>query len=315
MKKILITGSAGFIGFHLSSKLLRYNYSVIGIDSIEKSYGRKIKIDRLKILQKNQNFKFYKKNIDNIDVIKEKIDLIIHLAAEAGVRRSLDDPYFYVNQNINCTIKVFEFARKRKIKKIIYASSSSVYGNNKKYPSIETDSLSKPLSIYGITKIADENIAYYYKQIFKINSVGLRFFTVYGPYGRPDMSIFIFFKALLKKKIIILNNYGKNYRDYTYIDDVIFYIDKIIKKIKKRKNFFKYFNIGGQKNITLNEVVKIIEKITTKKTKIKRIAKNKLDPENSLASMKSLEKFVNFKKSTSINLGLQKTYNWIKNYI
>jgi UDP-glucuronate 4-epimerase len=315
MKKILITGSAGFIGFHLSLKLIESGYIVIGIDSIEKSYGKKIKLDRLKILKKKKNFKFYKINIKNIDSVKENVDLIIHLAAEAGVRRSLIDPYFYIQQNINCTIKVFEFAKKRKIKKIIYASSSSVYGNNKEYPSNEMMNVMKPLSIYGVTKIANENIAYYYNEIFKINSIGLRFFTVYGPYGRPDMSIFIFFKCLLKNKKIILFNHGKNLRDYTYIEDITLFINKLLSNIKNKKRFFEIFNIGGQKNITLNKVVKIMEKITCKKTSIKRIKKNKLDPENSLASMKKLEKYVNFKKNTPIDLGLQKTYEWIKNYL
>lgn len=315
MKKILITGSAGFIGFHLSKYLMELGYKIVGIDSIEKSYGKKIKFDRLKILKKKKNFKFYKKSIENIDNIKEKFDLIIHLAAEAGVRKSLEDPYFYIDQNINKTIKIFEYARKNKIKKIIYASSSSVYGNNNKYPSVEKVNISKPLSIYGLTKIACENIAYYYHQIFGISSIGLRFFTVYGPYGRPDMSIFIFFKALLKNKIITLNNYGKNLRDYTYVSDIIFFVYKLMIKIKYKKKFCEIFNIGGQKNISLNKVIEIMEKITNKKAKIRRIKKNKLDPINSLASTSKIEKFTKFKKNTDIHLGLLETYKWIKNYL
>lgn len=317
MQKILITGSAGFIGFHLSLSLLKLGHQIIGVDSIETSYGKKIKMDRLKILKKNKKFFFYKKNLTNINSIqsKGKIDLIIHLAAEAGVRKSLENPYFYIDQNINNTIKIFEYAKNKKISKIIYASSSSVYGDNKKYPSIEKDGISKPLSIYGITKIANENIAYYYKKIFNINSVGLRFFTVYGPYGRPDMSIYIFFKSLLKDKKIILNNYGKNLRDYTYVDDIITFINRIINKINYQKNFFQIFNIGGQKNISLIKVIKIMEILTKKKARLVKVKKNKLDPENSLASMKKLEKFVKFKQSTSIQTGLGETYNWIKNYL
>jgi len=315
MKKILITGAAGFIGFHLSKLLLNKGYHIIGIDSYEKSYGKKIKKERVALLNKFKNYYFKRLDINKIDKIKTKIDLIIHLAAEAGVRKSLKDPYHYVNQNINKTIKVFEFAKKNKIQKIIYASSSSVYGNNKKYPSSEHDIINKPLSIYGITKITTENIAYYYNQIFKINSIGLRFFTVYGPMGRPDMSIFIFFKSILKNKLIKLNNYGENLRDYTFVEDITKYILKIIQKIKTKNTFFDVFNIGGQKNIKLKKVIKKIERLANKKAKIKLMPKNQLDPENSLATMSKLNKFVSKEKMTTIDSGLEKTYNWINNYI
>ena len=175
--------------------------------------------------------------------------------------------------------------------------------------------ITKPLSIYGITKIASENIAYYYKQIFNINSYGLRFFTVYGPFGRPDMSIFIFFKNILQNKTIYLNNFGKNLRDYTYVEDVTDFIIKLINKSKKQKNFYDIFNIGGKKNISLLNVIKLIEKITNKRAKLKLVKKNKLDPFNSLASMNKLEKFVKFKKSTKIEKGLKITFNWIKDYL
>lgn len=315
MKKILITGAAGFIGFHLTNLLIRNGYKVVGIDSIEESYGREIKNYRILNLKKNKNFKFYKSSINKIEKIKEKIDLIIHLAAEAGVRKSLLNPYFYIDQNINQTIRVFEYAKNNNIKKIFYASSSSVYGNNNLYPSHEKMSITKPLSIYGITKIASENIGYYYKQIFNINSYGLRFFTVYGPFGRPDMSIFIFFKNILQNKTIYLNNFGKNLRDYTYVEDVTDFILKLINKSKKQKNFYDIFNIGGKKNISLLKVIKLIEKITNKKAKLKLVKKNKLDPYNSLASMNKLEKFVKFKKSTKFEKGLKITFNWIKDYL
>jgi len=315
MKKILITGVAGFIGFHLTNLLLKNGYKVIGIDSIEKSYGKDIKKHRLLILNKQKNFKFFKLSINKIDKIKDKIDLVIHLAAEAGVRKSLLNPYFYIDQNVNQTIRVFEYMRKKNIKKIFYASSSSVYGDNNVYPSHEKMIIAKPLSIYGITKIASENIAYYYNKIFNINSYGLRFFTVYGPFGRPDMSIFIFFKNILQNKKIILNNYGKNLRDYTYIDDVTHFILKLILKSNNQKKFYDIFNIGGKRNISLIKVVKLIEKISNKKAKLKLAKKNKLDPFNSLASMKKLEKFVNFKKSTKIENGLKFTFNWIKEYL
>ena len=317
MKNILITGSAGFIGYHLAQKLLVKKYKVYGIDNFSNSYELKIKKLRIKNLIKNKNFVFYKNDIKNIDKVfkKIKIDLIFHLAAEAGVRKSLKVPIKYIEQNISNTIRVFEYAKKNKIKKIIYASSSSVYGDKGIYPSNEKISLDQPISIYGLTKIGTENIAYYYHKIFNINSIGLRFFTVFGPFGRPDMSIFIFIKSLIKGKTIFLNNYGKNFRDFTYIDDVVFYILTICKKITSKKKFYEVFNIGGEKTLSLNKLIKKLEKYTQKKTKIKLMPKVNLDPDFSLASSKKIKKFTGKNISTNFDEGLKKTISWMKSYI
>ena len=201
-KIILITGVSGFIGFHLAKSLLKKKFKIIGIDNYSKSYETNIKKIRTLKLKENKNFFFYKKDLKNINsFLKNKqIDTIFHLAAEAGVRRSIEKPLEYIEENISNTIRIFEFAKKNKIKKIYYASSSSIYGDKGIYPTSEKIQTNQPISIYGVTKISTENIAHYYFKIFKINSVGFRFFTVFGPYGRPDMSIFIFIKSIIKKK-------------------------------------------------------------------------------------------------------------------
>jgi UDP-glucuronate 4-epimerase len=312
MKKIiLITGSAGFIGFHLASKYLKKRYIVIGLDNFCKTYNPKLKKLRISILKKNKNFIFYKADLDKINIIKEKnIDFIIHLAAQAGVRTSLEKPKFYIKENIEKTISVFEFAKKRGIKKIFYASSSSVYGESNIYPSHENININKPLSIYGITKSCNEDIAYYYNAIEKISSIGFRFFTVYGPYGRPDMSINIFFKAIMNGQIVNLFNEGNNFRDYTYVGDIISQI-YICTKIAKN-NFCKIFNIGGEKTIKIIDLIRMIEKIVNKKSKIRFLPKNYLDPVKSLADNKKIEKFTKYKVNTSIFEGLKKTYLWLK---
>jgi UDP-glucuronate 4-epimerase len=232
------------------------------------------------------------------------------LAAQAGVRTSVEKPKFYIRENIEKTISVFEFAKKRKIKKIFYASSSSVYGETNIYPSHEDININKPLSIYGITKACNENIAYYYKAIEKISSIGFRFFTVYGPYGRPDMSINIFFKAILSGQIINLFNKGNNFRDYTYVEDIVNQIYLSTKIVKNE--FYEIFNIGGQRTIKIIDLIRMIEKIVNKKSKIKFLPKNHLDPIKSLADNKKIQKFTKYKVNTSIFEGLKKTYLWLK---
>jgi len=313
--KILITGSAGFIGFHLSQLFLKNGHEVIGVDNLCKSYGVQPKIRRLNKLKKNKKFKFYKTDILNIKKIKEKkIKYIIHLAAQAGVRLSQEKPELFIKDNILGTIKLFEFAIKNKIKNIFYASSSSVYGNSNIFPSHENINTNKPLSIYGITKASNEDLAYYYNYVYGINSIGFRFFTVYGPYGRPDMSIGIFFRAFLKNQKIYLFNKGNNYRDFTYVDDIVNQIYSCFKKTLKKNKFLKIFNIGGESTILIKNLVKIIQKITGKKTKIILSKKNKLDPVKSLASNKDIIKFSGYSKRTSIIDGLRKVYSDLINH-
>lgn len=317
MKNIIVTGSAGFIGYHLIKFLLDKKYRIFGIDDLSNSYDVKLKKLRTLLLEKNKNFTFYKNEVKNINQIKfkKKIDFIVHLAAEADVRKSIENPYLYIDKNISATISIFDFARKKKIKNIFYASSSSVYGDNNTFPSSEDVNTNQPISIYSITKIATENIAYYYNKIFSINSLGFRFFTVYGTYGRPDMSIFIFVKAILKNRYIHLNNYGNNYRDYTYVDDVVKYIYDSIVKVKKKKNFFQILNIGGETTIKLKNLIKLLEKKIEKKAKIKLKKRILLDPINSLANSNKIKLFTGKKYQKGLNEGLDSTIEWIKEYL
>ncbi len=310
MKKIIVTGACGFIGFHLCELFQRKGFKIIGIDNFRNTYNQVYKKKRYNILKKLSNIKIYKKDISGINKIKTKnVALIIHLAGEAGVRDSIKKPNFYIEENTQNTIKIFEYAKKFKIKNIFYASSSSVYGNCNTYPSSEDLVVNKPISIYGLSKTACELIAYYYSHIFKINSIGFRFFTVYGPLGRPDMSMNIFIKSIINKKKFFLNNHGKNYRDYTYVDDIVKYIYSCFLKIQNKKNYFEIFNIGGEKNIRLDKLVKLIEKLLGIKARSKLAPKINLDPVKSLANNNKIKKFTNQKYSTSIQNGVKKTIN------
>ena len=311
-KTILITGAAGFIGFHLSKLFLENGYNVVGLDNLCKSYEVSHKKKRVQILNKYKKFNFIKKDLKEINKInqkKYKIKFIVHLAAQAGVRYSQDNPELFINDNILNTVKLFEFAKNNNIKDIFYASSSSVYGNCNTYPSKENLNINKPLSIYGITKSTNEDLAYYYNFVYGINTIGFRFFTVYGPYGRPDMSVGIFFKNILQNKKIELFNKGNNFRDYTYVEDIVGQIYACFMKTEKLNSYNKVFNIGGEKTIQIKELVKLIENITGKKAKIKLGKKNKLDPVKSLASNIAIKKFSNFKNSTLIKAGLEEVYN------
>lgn len=314
-KKILVTGSSGFIGFHLCKKLLKKGFEVYGLDNFSKSYSINLKKIRTNELLKFRKFTFFHKDIQEIEKIKIKFDSIFHLAAEAGVRKSIEKPIHYIDENISKTLKVFEFAKKRKIKKIFYASSSSVYGDKGIFPTKEKVPLDQPISIYGVTKVATENIAYYYFKIFNINSIGFRFFTVFGPYGRPDMSIFIFIKALLKNKIINLNNYGNNFRDFTFIDTIIDYLIEVFLQTKLKTSFFHIFNIGGEKNINLKNLIKKLEILTKKKAKIRKRPRINLDPDYSLADNKKIKKFVRKKIIHNFDYGLKQTVLWMVNNI
>ena len=317
IKKILITGVSGFIGFHLAKLLLKKKYKVIGIDNFSNSYEINIKKIRTSKLKEYKNFTFYKNDLSSIDsFLKVKgINIIFHLAAEAGVRRSIKKPLEYVEENISNTIRIFEYAKKNKIKKVYYASSSSIYGDKGIYPTNERVQTDQPISIYGVTKICTENIAHYYFKIFKINSVGFRFFTVFGPYGRPDMSIFIFIKSILKKKTINLINKGKNFRDFTYIDNVVSYMIAVFNKTKNNKIFFHIFNIGGEKTISINLLVKKLENFIGLKAKKRNTPKINLDPDFSLANSKKIKKFTNKSFKHNLDDGLKETIKWMKTYI
>jgi len=305
--KILITGVCGFIGFHLANLFIDNGDHVTGIDNLRKTYNPIFKKKRLSLLSKKKNFKFVKADLTKLNKFRNQhFDLIVHLAGEAGVRDSIKRPNFYIQENLQNTVNVFEYAKKNNIKNVFYASSSSVYGNCNTYPSKENLVINKPLSVYGLSKSACELLAYYYNNIFGINSIGLRFFTVYGPIGRPDMSMNIFINNILDNKKITLYNHGKNYRDYTYVDDITNYIYSCFKKIKNKKNYFQIFNIGGENSIRIDKLLSMIEKILKKKAKINYAIKNKLDPVRSLADNKKIKRFTKSKFHTPLTVGVHK---------
>ena len=281
--KIFITGSSGFIGFHLSKKLLDSGHSVHGFDSMNNYYDVKLKKARYEILKKYKKFSFTKNNLENQKVLsntilKFKPKIIIHLAAQAGVRYSIEKPRVYLDSNITGTYNIIELAKKVNVKHLLIASSSSVYGANKKLPFKEIDKTETQLSIYAATKKSTESIAHSYSNIWKVPITMLRFFTVYGPWGRPDMALFKFTKGIIDNKKIDIYNKGKMYRDFTYIDDIVNGIKALInkapnsKQLNKFKNDslssvapFRVLNIGNTRKVFLLDFIDALEKELGKK--------------------------------------------------
>ena len=317
--KILITGSAGFIGFHLCKKLLDLNYIIHGFDNLNTYYDVGLKKNRLKILNKYKKFKFKKINITNLKTLdnefkSNKYDVVINLAAQAGVRNSIDNPRDYLNSNIIGFFNILELCKKYKIKHLIFASTSSVYGDNKFFPLKEEYNTDKPLNFYAATKKSNEVMAYSYSYIHKIKITGLRFFTVYGPFGRPDMALFKFTKSINESKFLNLFNNGNHTRDFTYIDDVTESILKIIDKPSKNKAPFQVYNIGSNNPKKLKEFLKIIEKILEKKSKFNNKPLQKGDIQKTHADISKLYKKINYLPKTSLNKGIKNFINWYKKY-
>ncbi len=318
MKKILITGCAGFIGFHLTKNFLEKKFKIIGIDSLNNYYSKNLKMKRLNILRRFKNFDFKKIDLKNYDKVnsflnRKEIDLIIHLAAQPGVRVSFMKPFNTLQQNISTFSNIIEIARIKKVKKFIYASSSSVYGDTKIYPFVENDKENKPISVYGSTKLSNEIIASCYSKNFQISCVGLRFFTVYGPYGRPDMAYYSFLNNLKKNIPINVFNRGIMKRDFTYIDDVI---EAIIKVSKTNiKNNHVILNIGKGKPDKLMDLIELLQKNYGKKFKIN--FKNKIpqgDIKKTFSNISMAKKLINFKPKINLNNGIRKFVDWYKNF-
>ena len=237
--KYLLTGAAGFIGMHVAYKLLKRKYNVIGIDNLNKYYDVKLKKDRLKKLKKYKNFNFIKADIANSQKMKQifkkiKPDVVINLAAQAGVRYSLKNPHAYVDTNVKGFLNILEESKNNDVKHLVYASTSSVYGANNKLPHKETNTVDHPLSLYAATKRSNELMAHCYSHLYALPTTGLRFFTVYGPYGRPDMALYLFIKTFFKNKKIKIFNKRKMFRDFTYIDDIVNGVVNILNKIPKK---------------------------------------------------------------------------------
>ncbi len=318
METILITGCSGFIGYHLTKKLLN-NYNIIGIDNLNDYYDINLKKDRLNNL-KHKNFKFIKCDISvsrELEKIfnENKIDKVINSAAQAGVRYSIENPDVYINTNIIGFYNILENIKKHKIEHLIYASSSSVYGNNE-LPFKESNSTDNPISLYAATKKTDEILAQTYSNLYNIKCTGLRFFTVYGPFGRPDMAYFNFTKKIINKETIQLYNNGESLRDFTYIDDIV---EGIIKVLDNKKT--KIYNIGNSNPIKMLDFINILKEtlinnnlIEDYELNIELLPKQLGDVDNTYADIKEIKKDFNYKPNTNIEDGLDKFIKWYKEY-
>lgn len=331
-KNILVTGSAGFIGMHLVIELANIGYNVFGIDNINDYYDLNLKYARLancgieknniknnELIQssKIKNYFFSKIDLSNTQAIEtilkdKKIDIIIHLAAQAGVRYSIECPETYIQNNLNCFFNIINAAQKNRISKFIYASSSSVYGNLKSTPFDEKMNADMPVSLYAATKKCNELIAHSYSEIYNLQTVGLRFFTVYGPWGRPDMAYFSFTKAMFAGDEIKIYNKGELSRDFTYIDDIIEGICSLIKTDLVNK--YSVFNIGNDKPEKLMNFVKMIEKEVGKSANLKMMEMQKGDVEKTWANIEYLKNVTGYKPKTNLEIGLHKFVRWYKEF-
>ena len=329
---ILITGAAGFIGFHTAKKLLDRGDSVIGIDNFNSYYDVSLKKKRISILKKlktKKKFNFYKIDLTNTNKLqklfkKHKIKKVINLAAQAGVRYSIQNPESYIKSNLIGFANILEVCRNFKILHLTYASTSSVYGANTKQPFKESHNVDHPLQLYAATKRSNELMAHSYSNLFNLPTTGLRFFTVYGPWGRPDMALFIFTKNILENKFIKIFNKGNHIRDFTYIDDIV---DGVIKandeKVKKNNNWnpkvddpsnsrspFKIYNIGNSKPVSLMKYIGLIEKYLGKKAKKKYLNLQKGDVPKTLSDISKIKKNLKYNPKTSVEVGVKNFINW-----
>ncbi len=331
--KIIITGAAGFIGFHLSKHLINQSYDVIGIDNLNKYYDSKLKEERLLVLQQHNNFMFHKINLEDktsIDKIFSiyKPDYVINLAAQAGVRYSIENPYAYVDSNLIGFMNILEACRNYPVKHLLYASSSSVYGGNKVAPFSTNHNVDHPVSLYAATKKSNELMAHTYSHLYGTPTTGLRFFTVYGPWGRPDMAYFSFTKDIIEGNPIKVFNHGKMERDFTYIDDIVEGIYKLIdrppaankewdeSKDDLSSSFapYKIYNIGNNQPVQLMKFISVLEEHIGKEAEKIYMEMQPGDVLRTYADVSDLERDIDFKPNTSIEEGLGKFVEWYKEY-
>jgi UDP-glucuronate 4-epimerase len=330
---VLVTGAAGFIGFHLSKRLIECGYQVLGLDNLNDYYDVTLKESRLSILHNHSGFRFEKLDLikkEDIDLLfsNSKFDFVINLAAQAGVRYSLTNPYAYLDSNLTGFLNILEACRHFKPKHLIYASSSSVYGANRKMPFSVHDNVDHPLALYAASKKANELMAHAYSNLYQLPTTGLRFFTVYGPYGRPDMALFIFTKAILEGKPIEIYNHGKMKRDFTFVDDIVEAIVRLIPKPPQgNKSWsgqspdpatsfapYQIFNIGNNQPVDLSYFIEVIEKALGKEAIKKLMPLQDGDVPETYADISDLEQEVGFKPTTTIEAGVKKFVNWYKEY-
>jgi len=343
--KILITGTAGFIGFHLAKKLLDLDYDIVGLDNLNDYYDVKLKTDRLKesgILEVKENavveskshpnYRFIKADIEDNETVArlfetENFDVVINLAAQAGVRYSLENPHSYIDSNISGFLNILEGCRHHPVQHLIYASSSSVYGSNTEMPFKTTDTVDHPVSLYAASKKSNELMAHTYSHLFEIPTTGLRFFTVYGPWGRPDMALFLFTKAMVEGKPIDVFNYGNMARDFTYVDDIVEGISRLIPKTPGRKNGedndvndnntrspYQLFNIGYGSPVKLMDFIREIEENLGIEADKNLMEIQPGDVPKTWAYVDDLFDLTGFRPKVSVKEGVKLFIDWYKNY-
>ena len=330
--KFLVTGAAGFIGFHVSKRLLNDGHQVVGIDNINDYYDVKLKESRVEQLE-SPSFTFYKLDLADRDGMAklfetEQFERVIHLAAQAGVRYSLENPYAYADSNLTGYLNILEGCRHNKVQHLLYASSSSVYGLNRKMPFSTDDSVDHPVSLYAATKKANELMAHTYSHLYSIPTTGLRFFTVYGPWGRPDMALFKFTKAMLEGKSIDVYNYGKMKRDFTYIDDIVEAIVRIQDVIPQpdpewtveegspatSSAPYRVYNIGNSSPVELMDYINALEQALGLEAKKNMMPIQPGDVLNTSAETQALYKTIGFKPETPVQQGVKNFVDWYNEY-
>lgn len=331
--KILVTGAAGFIGMTTSLRLLARGDEVIGLDNMNDYYDVVLKKNRLKRLTSHANFKFVQIDVEDRSGIKslfaeEKFDKVIHLAAQAGVRYSLKNPHAYVDSNLIGFVNILEGCRHNKVQHLVYASSSSVYGGNTKMPFSEHDSVDHPVSLYAATKKANELMAHTYSHLYNLPTTGLRFFTVYGPWGRPDMALFLFTKAIIDGRPIEVYNYGNMQRDFTYVDDIVEGVVRVVDRVAApdpeyspsiadpaTSNVpYRVFNIGNNNPVPLLDFIACIEAALGKKAEKKLLPLQDGDVPETYANTDALQDWVGFVPGTSIQTGIENFVTWYRKY-
>lgn len=334
--KILITGAAGFIGYHLCKALLGQGFEVIGLDNINNYYDVNLKFDRLeqlgisrdsaKIFNEKTNsithghrFRFIRMNLEDREALpelfkSENIDRVCNLAAQAGVRYSIENPESYIDSNLVGFLNILECARNYGVDHLVYASSSSVYGMNKKIPFSTIDNVDHPISLYAATKKSNELMAHTYSHLYNFATTGLRFFTVYGPWGRPDMAYFLFTKAILDKKPIKVFNHGKMERDFTYIDDIVEGVLRVLLKPTKKRESYKIYNIGNNDTVKLNDFICVIEDNLQVKARREFLPMQPGDVRRTWANVDDLIKDYDYQPNTKVEEGIKNFINWYKEY-
>ncbi len=333
IKKVLVTGAAGFIGYHLSAYLLNKEIEVVGLDNLNPYYDMGLKKDRVERLVKHRLFTFYKADLcdkESMDGLFEghRFDCVVHLAAQAGVRYSIENPRAYIDSNLVGFINVLEECRNHPVGHLVFASSSSVYGANTRMPFSVHDNVDHPVSLYAATKKANELMAHTYSHLYGLSCTGLRFFTVYGPWGRPDMALFLFTDAILKGKPVKIFNNGKMKRDFTYIDDIVEGVYRVMLKRpvpnpdwNSRKPDpgtsycrYKLYNIGNNQPVALMTFIKTLEAVLGKKAKKEYLGMQPGDVPETYADVDDLINDVGFKPRTSIETGIERFVAWYRDY-